>query len=66
MSTTHLDAEESYCQCSPPYYIASLKAKIMLKLILSFIIILFGLLLGYGIQVLVNRNAISLPIPLIS
>ena len=35
----------------------------MLKLILSFIIILFGLLLGYGIQVLVNRNAISLPIP---
>jgi predicted permease len=36
----------------------------MSKLIFSFAIILFGLLLGYGIQVLVNRNALSLPIPI--
>jgi hypothetical protein len=36
----------------------------MSKLIFSFAIILFGLSLGYGIQVLVNRNAICLPIPL--
>ena len=36
----------------------------MSKLIFSFAIILFGLALGYGIQVLVNRNAIRLPIPL--
>jgi len=36
----------------------------MSKLIFSFAIILFGLALGYGIQVLVNRNAICLPIPL--
>lgn len=36
----------------------------MSKLVLSFAIILFGLLLGYGIQVLVNRNAVSLPIPI--
>jgi predicted permease len=36
----------------------------MSKLILSFAIILFGLLLGYGIQVLVNRNAVRLPIPI--
>ena len=35
----------------------------MSKLILSFAIILFGLLLGYGIQVLVNRNLLRLPIP---
>lgn len=36
----------------------------MSKLIFSFAIILFGLALGYGIQILVNRNAIRLPIPL--
>jgi predicted permease len=36
----------------------------MSKLIFSFAIILFGLALGYGIQVLVNRKAIGLPIPL--
>jgi predicted permease len=36
----------------------------MSKLIFSFAIILFGLALGYGIQVLVNRKAIRLPIPL--
>jgi len=34
----------------------------MSKLIFSFAIILFGLSLGYGIQVLVNWNVISLPI----
>jgi hypothetical protein len=34
----------------------------MSKLILSFAIILFGLLLGYGIQLLVNRNLLRLPI----
>jgi predicted permease len=36
----------------------------MSKLIVSFAIILFGLLVGYGIQVLVNRNAITLPVPI--
>jgi hypothetical protein len=36
----------------------------MSKLIFSFTIILFGLLLGYGIQVLVNRSALRLPIPI--
>jgi len=36
----------------------------MLKLILSFAIILFGLLLGYGIQVFVNWRVVSLPIPI--
>jgi len=36
----------------------------MSKLLFSFAIILFGLALGYGIQVLVNRNAIRVPIPL--
>ena len=36
----------------------------MSKLIFSFAIILFGLLLGYGIQVLVNRSAVRLPIPI--
>lgn len=36
----------------------------MSKLIFSFTIILFGLSLGYGIQVLVGRSVISLPIPL--
>jgi hypothetical protein len=36
----------------------------MSKLIFSLAIILFGLSLGYGIQVLVTRNAISLPVPL--
>ena len=35
----------------------------MSKLFFSFTIILFGLLLGYGIQVLVNRKVIHLPIP---
>ncbi len=34
----------------------------MSKLIFSFAIILFGLSLGYGIQLLVGRNVISLPI----
>jgi predicted permease len=36
----------------------------MSKLIFSLAIILFGLALGYGIQILVNRKAIRLPIPL--
>lgn len=36
----------------------------MSKLILSLAIILFGLGLGYGIQVLVGQRVISLPIPL--
>ncbi|MGE5842606.1 MAG: AEC family transporter [Deltaproteobacteria bacterium] len=36
----------------------------MSKLILSFAVILFGLLLGYGIQVLVNRKALALPLPI--
>jgi len=36
----------------------------MSKLIFSFTIILFGLALGYGIQVLVRRKAVRLPIPL--
>ena len=35
----------------------------MSKLLFSFAIILFGLLLGYGIQVLVIRNAVTLPMP---
>ncbi|HYQ61020.1 MAG TPA: hypothetical protein VEP29_08205, partial [Desulfatiglandales bacterium] len=36
----------------------------MSKLLFSFSIILLGLLLGYGIQVLVNRNVIVLPMPI--
>ena len=36
----------------------------MSKLILSFVIILFGLCLGYGIQVLVNRRSLHLPVSL--
>ena len=36
----------------------------MSKLIFSFAIILFGLSLGYGIQVLVGQRVIGLPIPL--
>ena len=34
----------------------------MSKFIYSFSIILFGLLLGYGVQILVERNLIRLPI----
>ena len=36
----------------------------MSKLLFSFAIILFGLLLGYGTQVLVNRKALTLPLPM--
>jgi len=36
----------------------------MSKLIFSLAIILFGLSLGYGIQVLVDRGVLSLPVPL--
>ncbi|MCU0595341.1 MAG: hypothetical protein MUC98_07770 [Desulfobacterota bacterium] len=35
----------------------------MSKLLFSFAVILFGLLLGYGIQVLVNRKLLALPVP---
>lgn len=54
----------SFCQEAISCYFASDKAGTMSKLIFSFAIILFGLALGYAIQVLVNRRAIRLPIPL--
>jgi predicted permease len=34
----------------------------MLKIIISFSLILFGLFLGYGIQLLINRGCITLPV----
>jgi predicted permease len=65
MSTTQVVPQQNLV-ANPLFLhiVAPKKKRIMSKLVFSFTIILVGLVLGYGIQVLVNRNAIVLPIPI--